>query len=97
MAGTNQYITLVASFSVMLQFAYAGSLNIHYSIMFGVLTVLSAFTGIYLVNLYVQRSGKQSIIAVILVVVLSMALVSLPINYLMKAQQISEAAKNTSA
>ena len=58
MAGTNQYITLVASFSVMLQFAYAGTLNIHYSIMFGVLTVISAFCGIHLVNIYVAKSGK---------------------------------------
>jgi len=38
------------------------------------------------VNKIIEKSGKQSIIAVILASVLTLALVSLPINYLLKAK-----------
>lgn len=84
MSGTNQYITMIASISVAIQFIYIGAMNFQYAIMFGVLTLIAAYIGITAVNIYVKKSGKQSVIAILLVLVLTMALVSLPIDYIMK-------------
>jgi len=86
MSGTNQYITMIASLSVAIQFMYIGAMNYQYAILFGFLTLLAAYTGITAVNIYVKRSGKQSVIAILLVIVLTLALISLPIDYIMKAQ-----------
>jgi len=58
MSGTNQYITMIASISVAIQFIYIGAMNFQYAAMFGVITVISAYTGITAVNMYVKRSGK---------------------------------------
>lgn len=86
MSGTNQYITMIASLSVAIQFIYIGAMNFQYAILFGFLTLIAAYTGITAVNIYVKRSGKQSVIAILLVIVLTLALISLPIDYIMKAR-----------
>lgn len=87
MSATNQYITLVASVSVAVQFAQRGELNIDYALIFGFTTLICVYTGIKGVNAYIARSGKQSVIAFILAFVLVLALVSLPINFILKAQR----------
>lgn len=46
MSSTNQYITLLASFSVFVQFALAGEVTWDWAICFGLLAFLSAFIGI---------------------------------------------------
>tara|TARA_B110001450_G_scaffold186846_1_gene174893 strand:+ start:209 stop:748 length:540 start_codon:yes stop_codon:yes gene_type:complete len=46
MSSTNQYITLLASFSVFIQFALAGEITWDWAICFGLLAFLSAFIGI---------------------------------------------------
>ena len=46
MSSTNQYITLLASFSVFIQFALAGEVTWDWAIAFGLLAFLSAFIGI---------------------------------------------------
>jgi hypothetical protein len=61
-------------------------MNFEYALLFGALTLFAAYTGITLVNIYVKRSGKQSVIAILLVLVLTLALISLPIDYIMKAR-----------
>ena len=86
MSGTNQYITMIASLSVAIQFVYIGAMKFDFAIMFGTLTLFAAYTGITAVNIYVKRSGKQSVIAILLVIVLTLALISLPIDYIMKSQ-----------
>jgi len=86
MSGTNQYITMIASVSVAIQFMYIGAMNFQYAALFGGLTLIAAYTGITAVNIYVKRSGKQSVIAILLVLVLTLALISLPIDYIMKAR-----------
>jgi len=86
MSGTNQYITMIASISVAIQFIYIGQMNFSFAILFGFLTLIAAYTGITAVNYYVKRSGKQSVIAILLVIVLTLALISLPIDYIMKAR-----------
>ena len=92
MSGTNQYITMIASISVAIQFAYIGALNIQYALLFGITALISAYIGIAGVNYYVKKSGKQSVIAILLVLVLVMALVSLPIDQILKAQARAAAA-----
>jgi len=51
------------------------------------LTIVSAYSGIHFVNKIIEKSGKQSIIAVILTFVLIFALGSLPIDYFLKMQK----------
>lgn len=46
MSSTNQYITLLASFSVFIQFAIAGMVTWDWAMCFGLLAFLSAFIGI---------------------------------------------------
>ena len=84
MSGTNQYITMIASISVAIQFAWIGDLIYSYAIIFGVITIFAAYIGITSINMYVKKSGRQSIIAFMLVLVLVLALVSLPINAILK-------------
>jgi len=85
MSGTNQYITMIASISVAIQFAWIGDMLWPFALMFGSITLVAAYIGIQSINWYIKKSGKQSIIAFMLVLVLVLALVSLPIKTLMKS------------
>lgn len=80
MAATNQFITLVASVAVASQFAYLGVIYWGYALLYMVITILSVWTGIYSVNIYVKKTGKQSIILIILVICLVLAFVSIPLK-----------------
>ena len=75
---------MVASISVAAQYLYLGALNPYYSALFGSMTLICAYVGIKMVNIYIKKSGKQSVIMIILAVCLILALVSLPINYVLK-------------
>lgn len=44
------------------------------------ITLISAFIGIYCVNEYTKKTGKQSIILVLLVFCLGLAFVSIPLK-----------------
>lgn len=85
MSSTNQYITMVASISVTIQFAAKGALNWHWAFCFGFIALIGAFIGIQGVKSIIEKSGKQSIITIILTFVLILALVSLPIKSLLLA------------
>lgn len=86
MSGTNQYITMIASISVAIQFAWIGDMIYSFALIFGLITFVSAYIGITAINIYVKKNGgKQSIIAFMLVLVLVLALVSLPINQILKS------------
>jgi len=56
----------------------------NHAILFGIITFIAAFIGIYGVNIYIERSGRQSVIAIMLVIVLALAFVSLPLNSIIK-------------
>jgi len=86
MSGTNQYITMIASISVAIQFAWIGDMMWPFAILFGAITLVAAYIGIQSINWYVKKSGKQSVIAFMLVLVLVLALVSLPIKKIMDHQ-----------
>lgn len=87
MSNTNQYITMVASLSVTIQFLMRGQLNKHYSLVFGITSFISAFVGLFFVNKYIKKTGKQSLIAIILTLVLVVALLLLPLNYYIKMRE----------
>lgn len=53
MSGTNQYITMVASISVAIQFSLLGDMLVGYALLFGGLSIVSAYVGITTVNAYV--------------------------------------------
>ena len=76
MGSTNQYITLISATSVIMQFIIAGTLNWMYAGLSGILTMIAAYIGITQVNAYVQKTGKQSMIAVLLAAVLIFAFLS---------------------
>jgi len=86
MSGTNQYITMVASITVAIQYFWIGDMEVWYALLFGGLTIVSAYIGITTINAYVKKSGKQSLITIILTGVLICALLMLPIDYILKQQ-----------
>ena len=71
---------MIASLSVVIQFIYLGRLNWGYAYLFGLVTIFAAYTGIKSINEYVKRSGKQSVIAIMLVIVLVLAILMLPLK-----------------
>ena len=46
MSGTNQYITMVAAISVVLQFIFINELIWPHSLLFGALSLIAAYVGI---------------------------------------------------
>jgi len=46
MSATNQYISMIAAFSVVLQFVYAGTLDLHHAVIFGGISCVACFIGI---------------------------------------------------
>ena len=95
MSGTNQYITMIASISVAAQFAGINALNPWYSLLFGGITIICAYIGIQSVNIYISKTGKQSRILICLIICLVLALVSLPINYILKQSAKAESIDST--
>lgn len=80
MQSTNQYITLVASLSVCIQFVMMDELNWYFCGLFGVATLFCAYVGITTVKGAIKKSGKESIISILLIICLSLALVSIPLK-----------------
>ena len=58
MAGTNQYITMIASLVTVLQFVLLKDLLWNYALLFGVMTIVAAYCGLQSLNVYIARSGK---------------------------------------
>ena len=58
MSGTNQFITMISSVSVVIQFIMLKELNTQFALLFGAITVVCAYVGIKGVNWYIARSGK---------------------------------------
>lgn len=83
MSATNQYITLIASISVAIQFTYQGEMLYEFAALFGGVTIFCVFVGIKGVNAYIKKTGgKESVIAIILTSCLVIALISLPLKYI---------------
>jgi len=72
---------MISSLAASINFILSGNMLLYYAGTFGALTIVSAYVGIISVNAYIRRSGKQSMIALILVLCLVIALVSMPLNY----------------
>lgn len=66
--------------AVASQFAYLGVIYWSYCLIFSIITVISAYVGISQVKKYIKRTGKQSIILIMLVFCLSLAFVSIPLK-----------------
>lgn len=85
MSSTNQYITMIASLSVVIQFVMSGQLSKDYALIMGVLAFISGFIGLTAVNNILKKTGKQSPIAIMLTCVLIIALALLPLNFIIKS------------
>ena len=64
-----------------------GDMLVNYAMLFGVMTVISAYIGITSINNYIKKTGKQSTIAILLTSVLVVALISLPLNFILDSYQ----------
>ena len=58
MSGTNQYIAMIASVAVSVQFIYLNQIHLYYAIYYGTISVGGAIVGILLANTYTKRKGK---------------------------------------
>ena len=58
MAGTNQYITMIASLVTVLQFILLKDLLWNYTMLFGAMTIVAAYCGLQSFNVFIARSGK---------------------------------------
>ena len=83
-ANTNQYLVLISTLSVTSQFLYMGIMNIPYAVYLGLIQLLGAYLGVTQVNRIVKLTGRESVIVIILTLVLFIALLSLPVKYLLK-------------
>lgn len=59
MSATNQYITMIASLSVVIQFAMLQELNWYFCGIFGLATVFSAFIGLKVLDWYMEKAGGK--------------------------------------
>lgn len=91
MSSTNQFITMVSADAVLLQFVVLGEIDWTYSLIFGFTSLVSAYIGIMTVKWYIARSGRESVIALILMIVLVFALISLPIKSWMDSKDNASA------
>ena len=58
MSGTNQFITMIASISTVLQYIILNDLLFGYAALYGGITVMAAMGGLKAINMYLARSGK---------------------------------------
>ena len=72
---------MISAISVTLQFIFLGKLLWFHAALFAVVTFIAAYVGIKGVNIYIKKSGRQSVIAILLVIVLTLSLFSLPLNF----------------
>ncbi|CDW72608.1 UNKNOWN [Stylonychia lemnae] len=84
-ASTNQYLALISTIAVSFQYWYLGMLNLQYIIVLGSVTVLGCYIGIKQVQVIVQKSGRQSIMVVILAIVLFLSFSMIPVKYWLKS------------
>jgi len=80
MSSTNQYIGMIMSISTMLQFAVEGKLDAVYEAIFGMLGLLATYGGLTILNRVLKRTGKQSPIVIMLVVVMCVSLAMMPLK-----------------
>lgn len=80
MSATQSVLSMTECYAVFMQFEELNEVNVQLSIAFGFLTFVCSFLGIFYVNQFIKKSGRQSIIAVILTVVLCLSLAVMPVK-----------------
>jgi uncharacterized membrane protein YfcA len=71
---------MISSVSVFLQFSLLGRVNYSYAVLLVVTAFIATKAGITFTNAYIKKSGRQSIILLFLITILSVAFLSLPIK-----------------
>ena len=80
---TTNMLVLITSSSTTFQFILFQMLNIQYGIICIIFSALGSYCGTYLVNKYVQKTGKQSFIVLILFSVVIISAIVLPLSSLL--------------
>ena len=81
-SSTNQYLALISTISVTIQFVYMGNINYPFALYLGVFVLVGSILGIKQVNRIIKLTGRQSIIVISLTVVLLLSMISLPLKYM---------------
>ena len=81
-SSTNQYLALISTISVTIQFVYMGHINYPFALYLGVFVLAGSILGITQVNRIIKLTGRQSIIVISLTVVLLLSMISLPLKYI---------------
>lgn len=84
MGGTNQFVTMISSFATVVQYIIRGQLMFAYAGWFALVSSLAAFSGLKAINFYLKKSGRQSVITIILAVLLASSIATLPLNFILK-------------
>ena len=80
---TTNMLVLITSSSTTFQFILFKMLNLQYGIICIIFSALGSYCGIYLVNTYVKKTGKQSFIVLVLFCVVIVSAVVLPLSSLL--------------
>ena len=80
---TTNMLVLITSSSTTFQFILFKMLNLQYGIICIIFSALGSYCGIYLVNTYVKKTGKQSFIVLVLFCVVIVSAIVLPLSSLL--------------
>jgi uncharacterized membrane protein YfcA len=83
-SATNQYIGMVSSLSVTLQYIYKDQLNYGFFMLIGLFIFLSSYLGLIQVAKIVKKTGRQSIIIFVMAFVFIVSFLILPVKYILQ-------------
>jgi uncharacterized membrane protein YfcA len=77
-SATGMYLVMFSSLSTVTQFVIMGHFFWYYAIWLGAFSIIGTIFGIIVVNRVVKRTGKQSIVVLLLVTLIYASLVAMP-------------------
>ena len=83
-SATNQYIGMISSLSVTLQYVFKGKLNYGFLLLIGTFILLSSYLGLIQVAKLVKKTGRQSIIIFVMAFVFIVSFLILPVKYILQ-------------
>jgi uncharacterized membrane protein YfcA len=86
-SATGMYIVIYSAGAISIQFMLSDALLWDYAIICGISTLIGTYLGISIVNKLVKRTGRQSLLVLILAVLITMSLIIIPINSGLKLKE----------
>jgi uncharacterized membrane protein YfcA len=76
---TSMYLVLFASLANSFQYILADKIDYHYALWFLLPVAIGSFSGLFLVNKLVEKTGRSSLIVILFAAVLALASVVCPV------------------